>query len=242
MAFSSPNFANREVADLVLLDYVTKKPYLNCDFANATATDFTASRVFAKGGQYAPNRVQFDGERAGTLKITTQIMPVKLFAMLSGSDITKSAKLLKREVLAYAATGITLTETPVAGSVQVFAANDDCGIELETTVADKLVTGTGITTGNSYIAYYYTVSTAVQTVSFTSKSFPKAFEVRGSLPMKNEADEICQCNLIYYKAAPQASFSMAFSNTGDPASVDITFDCMADANGNIYDMIFVDNQ
>ena len=32
----NPNMANREVADLVLLDYKTKKVFLPIDFANVT--------------------------------------------------------------------------------------------------------------------------------------------------------------------------------------------------------------
>lgn len=46
-----------------------------------------------------PNRVGFDGERTGTLQIDTQIMPVKLFALLSGKEIAKTATVLKREEL-----------------------------------------------------------------------------------------------------------------------------------------------
>ena len=126
----NPNMANREVADLVLLDYKTKKVFLPIDFANVTTTDFTANRVFAKGGQGAPNRVGFDGERAGTLKVDTQIMPVKLFALLSGQDIGKVAKIMKREVLTATSDGIELSETPKAGTVQVFAVSDDAGTEI----------------------------------------------------------------------------------------------------------------
>ena len=80
----NPNMANREVMNLVLLDYKTKVPYMNIDFANVSTTNFTANRVYAKGGWGAPNRVGFDGERTGTLQIDTQIMPAKLFALLSG--------------------------------------------------------------------------------------------------------------------------------------------------------------
>ena len=144
----NPNMANREVADLVLLDYKTKKVFLTIDFANVTTTDFTANRVFAKGGQGAPNRVGFDGERAGTLKVDTQIMPVKLFALLSGQDIGKVAKIMKREVLTATSEGIELSETPKAGTVQVFAVSDDAGTEIsDLSTNDKKVTGAGLQDG-----------------------------------------------------------------------------------------------
>ena len=127
----NPNMANREVMNLVLLDYKTKVPYMNIDFANVSTTNFTANRVYAKGGWGAPNRVGFDGERTGTLQIDTQIMPAKLFALLSGKDIAKTAKVLKREELAAGADGLELAEEPKTGTVQVFAASDDCGTPIE---------------------------------------------------------------------------------------------------------------
>lgn len=238
----NPNMANREVADLVLLDYKTKKVFLPIDFANVTTTDFTANRTFAKGGQGAPNRVGFDGERAGTLKVDTQIMPVKLFALLSGQDIGKVAKIMKREVLTATTDGIELSETPKAGTVQVFAVSDDAGTEIsDLTTNNKKVTGAGLQDGKNYVAYYfYDKNDGVQTVKFDSDTFPRAFEVHGMMPFKTEDDEIVQCELVYYKAQPQASFSLAFQNTGDPTTVSITFDCMANQDGDIYSMNFME--
>ena len=46
----NPNMANREVMNLYLLDYKTKVPYMKIDFANVSTTNFTANRVYAKGG------------------------------------------------------------------------------------------------------------------------------------------------------------------------------------------------
>lgn len=239
MAFN-PNMANREVMNLVLLDYSSKVPFLNIDFANVSTTNFTANRVYAKGGWGAPNRVGFDSERTGTLQIDTQIMPVKLFALLSGKEIGNMATVLKREELTAAEGGITLTEEPKEGSVQVFAAGDDCGTPIsDASVEAKKVTATGITDGQNYIAYYFTEkATGVQSVRFDASTFPRAFEIHGEMPFKTENDEDVMCNLTYFKAQPQATFNLAFQNTGDPITVSIIFDCYANKDGDIYDMTF----
>lgn len=239
MAFN-PNMANREVMNLVLLDYSSKVPFLNIDFANVSTTNFTANRVYAKGGWGAPNRVGFDSERTGTLQIDTQIMPVKLFALLSGKEIGKMATVLKREELTAAEGGITLTEEPKEGSVQVFAAGDDCGTPIsDASVEAKKVTATGITDGQNYIAYYFTEkATGVQSVRFDASTFPRAFEIHGEMPFKTENDEDVMCDLTYFKAQPQATFNLAFQNTGDPTTVSIIFDCYANKDGDIYDMTF----
>lgn len=236
----NPNMANREVMNLVLLNYTTKVPYMNIDFANVSTTNFTANRVYAKGGWGAPNRVGFDSERTGTLQIDTQIMPVKLFALLSGKEIGKMATVLKREELTAAEGGITLTEEPKAGSVQVFKADDDCGTPIsDTSVESKKVTGTGITDDQNYIVYYFTEkATGVQSVRFDASTFPKAFEIHGEMPFKTEDDEEVMCDLTYFKAQPQATFNLAFQNTGDPTTVSIIFDCYANSDGDIYDMTF----
>ena len=238
----NPNMANREVMNIVLLDYKTKVPYMKIDFANVSTTNFQANRVYAKGGWGAPNRVGFDGERNGTLQIDTQIMPAKLFALLSGKDIAKTATVLKREVLTAGADGIQLSEAPKAGTVQVFAASDDCGTPIaDVKVAEKKVTSTSITEGKNYIAYYYLEkTTGVQSIKFDADTFPKAFEIRGEMPFKTEDEEEVMCYLAYFKAQPQATFNLAFQNTGDPTTVSITFDCYANQDGDIYDMTFED--
>ena len=57
----------REVCDLTFVDYKTKTPFLNLDFANVTTTELTGESVFAYGGKGHPKRVAFSGEKGGTL-------------------------------------------------------------------------------------------------------------------------------------------------------------------------------
>ena len=60
---TNTNMANREVCDLIFVDYATKKPFLNLDFANVTTTELTGESVFAYGGKGHPKRMSFSGER-----------------------------------------------------------------------------------------------------------------------------------------------------------------------------------
>ena len=68
---NNQNMTNREVCDLIFVDYATKKPFLNLDFANVTTTELTGESVFAYGGKGHPKKVQFSGERGGTITIET---------------------------------------------------------------------------------------------------------------------------------------------------------------------------
>ena len=239
MANKNANFANREVADLMLVDYSTKKLFLNVDWANVTSTSFEGDRVFATGGQGAPNRVQFDGSRTGTLTSEAQVYPVKVFQMLSGNDLGTTANFLKREkVTAADTTKLEVSAEIASTAVQVFKADDDLGTEITTTGATgKEVTCT-VESGVEYIVYYYAKQAAAQVVHLDSRHFPKAYRVEGSIPYKTENDDIIEAHPIWYKAAPQAGFELSWQNTGDPVSLTMTFDVLADENGDMFSLIF----
>ncbi len=241
---SISNMANREVCDLIFVDYSTKKPFLNLDFANVSTTELTGESVFAYGGKGHPKRVQFAGERGGTITIETQIQTVKLWQLITGGEVSKSAKFVTRVEATVGAegTGITLEDTPVAGSVVVYKADDDCGAELACTVADKAVTlTTALTEGDKVIVYYMKeVNAGVQRINIKSTSFPKNFIVYGDTVMKTETDEVLPMKLTAYKCAPQSNMSLSFSNNGDPSSLTITCDLLCDADDNILDLTLIE--
>lgn len=232
-------FANREVCDLIFEDYATKKPFLNMDYANVSTTEITGETVFAYGGKGHPKRVAFSGERGGTLTIETQIQSFKLYQLLTGGDMSKTAKFMAREVLTVADGAVTLSAAPADGaSVNVFAANDDCGEALASTIADKTVTITGATDGDQVIVYYVKdITDKVQKISIKGSSFPKAFTVYGDTIMKTENDELLPYKFIAYKAAPQSNMSISMSNSGDPATITITCDLMVNDDNEMLDLI-----
>ena len=241
---SNKNMSIREVCDLIFVDYATKKPFLNLDFANVTTTELTGESVFACGGKGHPKRVQFSGERGGTITIETQIQTVKLWQLITGGEISKSAKFVTRVETVVGADGttVTLADAPVAGTTVVYADGDDCGTELSCTVADKVITlDNALTEGDKVIVYYMKeVTDGVQKISIKSTSFPKNFTVYGDTVMKTEDDEVLPYRLVAAKCAPQSNMSLSFSNNGDPGSLTITCDLMADQDDNILDLILIE--
>lgn len=241
---SNPNMANREVCDLIFVDYSTKKPFLNLDFANVTTTELTGESVFAYGGKGHPKRVQFSGERGGTITIETQIQTVKLWQLVTGGEISKTAKFVTRVEAAVGSnkTDIELKDAPIAGTVVVYKNGDDCGTELECTVEDKKITlGSALAEGDKVIVYYMKeVTEGVQRINIKSTSFPRNFIVYGDTIMKTEDDELLPYKLTAFKCAPQSNMSLSFSNTGDPGTITITCDLLADGDDNILDLVLIE--
>lgn len=240
----NPNMANREVCDLIFVDYSTKKPFLNLDFANVSTTEITGESVFAYGGKGHPKRIAFSGERSGTLTIETQIQTVKLWQLITGGEVSKTAKFVVRTEFEVGSNGteINLADTPIAGTVVVYKADDDCGTELANTVESKKITLTSaLTEGDKVIVYYMKeVTDNVQRINIKSTSFPKNFIVYGDTIMKTEDDEVLPMKLTCYKCAPQSNMSISFSNNGDPSSLSISCDLLCDQDDNMLDLVLIE--
>lgn len=236
MSFTS-NMANREVCDMIWVDFKTKQPFMNFDFANTNTTELTGETVYAYGGKGHPKRVGFDGEKGGTLTVETQMSNIKLFQMLTGGNAVTSSKYYVREVLPLTEGSITLSNTPIAGTVVVYELDDECGTALETSGTGTTVTVTGAT-GTSVAAYYMkNTGEDSKVIRIMSTDFPKDFIVYADTIMKTEDGDLLPYRLVYYKVHPQANMSLAFSNTGDPGTITITADLLVDTDNNMLDII-----
>lgn len=240
---STKNMANREVCDLIFVDYDSKAPFLNLDFANVSTTELTGESTFAYGGKGYPKRVRFAGEKSGTLTIETQIQTVKLWQLITGGEVKNSAEFVARtEAVTEDGTNITLKEAFVPGSVFVYAMDDDCGEALPCTVeGSKITLATALAEGSKVIVYYMrSVTEGVQRINVKSTSMPKNFIVYGDTVMQSEDGKLLPYRMVAAKCAPQSNMSLSFSNNGDPGTITITCDLLADADNNILDLILIE--
>jgi len=254
----TPNMANREVCDLIFADFKTGVPFLNVDYANTNAIGLDGTTVYAFGGKGAPRRIAFDGERTGTIKFETQIQTFKLYSLITGADIKTSGVLMEREEVTCGTAGkLNIKQSPTAASINVFANGDDCGAVYKGTwtsaAATAPATGYDITfvagegesktivKGAKYIVYYLReISTKVQVLKTKDTTFPKDFVAYGSTLYKTEGGEEAPYKWIAYKCHPQNALEISFANTGDPATLTVACDLLADSDGNIIDMLLIE--
>ena len=229
----------REVADLTFFDLTTNKPFLYMDYALTSTNEHSADTTYATGGKGNPRRLAFDGNRQSTLTISTQIIDFRIIALLAGADVEKGVtNVFKREVLTAVDdegdVKITLSETPVTGTVTVFPLSSDAvaGEEEDITVTDSDVTITDGIAGTQYVAYYQFQSDInAEKISFKAKNFPKYCRIVGDTLIKNEATgENEPFQMVAHKAKPQANFTLTMASEGDPTTLEMTFDLFADAS------------
>lgn len=254
----NPNMANREVCDLTFCKYTTGVPFLRVDYANTTALGLDGNTAYAKGGKGAPRRIAFDGEKTGTVKFETQIQPFKLYSLISGAEIGTTATLIEREVVTCGATGVlNIKYSPTATSINVFSETDDCGTVYVGTWASAAATspatgyditftaGSGesrtIASASKYIVYYLrSATTGIKSLSIKDTTFPKDFVAYGSTLYKTEGGEELEYKWIAYKCHPQNAMEISFSNSGDPATLTVNCELLSDSDGNILDMILIE--
>lgn len=239
----NPNIANREVCDLTFVDYKTKVPFLFCDYANTTTTDITGETVYAYGGQGYSPRITFNGKKGGTLKIETQIQPFQLYSMMTGSAIETTASFIKKETATTTTESptITLTGTPATGATVNVFASGTLGTVIPATLSNKTVTLTTPTPGTYDVYYLESITENVKKLSIKSTTFAKTFTVYGETIDKSEDGEILPYKIIYHKCTPQPNFTLTNSSNGEPSTLSITMDILADNNKELISMILIED-
>lgn len=240
--------ANREVCDMVFVDYKTKKPFLFCDYANTSSQELTGENVFAYGGKNHPKKITFSGERTGTLTIETQIQTPKLWELMTGGKSSKTADIMRREKCKIAGSNkVTISDKKAnitKDHVWVYAA-DDINLETEmkvTTVSAQEITLESGEVGKEVIVFYITQRTDVYNINIRSTDFPKAFTVYGDTYMKTTDEDVMPYLFKAYKVVPQANMSLSFASSGDPGTVTLTCDMMVDDDGNMLDLTLLPDE
>lgn len=227
--------ANKCGVNFTLTEYGTKKPYLFFDFINEYAEDLKRDRVFATGGQYAANLVGFEKAIEGTIKISTQIIPLELIALAAGGKVETGAELAKREILKVADGKITLTDTPIAGTIYVYKLDKDCeGEPAAKSATGKEVTLADATAGDKYVAYYFAQNEEAKTVVFNEGNTSAFYTIDGYTKMKDTEGLDSMEYVKGYKVQPQQAITLTYNGGSDPISLDVTFDILTDDDGNAY--------
>lgn len=247
------NKANRQVCDVEIRILKTMAPFLNFDTANTTTAGLSGDSVYAmaKGSR----RIAFANPIEGTMTIEAQVYPFKLFSLLSDGVIESSAVYAEHKVITASTAGTLTITVPTGqevktGTVFVYpeGAYGDASQAIVGTFASGTFTETAqtdqqIAAGNKYeVGYLVNRTTGVKKISFNNKKLPKDYYITQRTLDKDEEGNFAPFLMTAYKASIQRSFDLSFSSEGDPASVTLTFDLMEDKDGNVMDIIELEDE
>ena len=238
------NKANRQVCDVDIRVLKTLAPFLFFDTANTTTAGLSGGSVYAMAkGQRA---IAFHDPLEGTITIEAQVIPFKFYSLFSDGAIESTGiQAVHKKVTADgAAIKIETTNGTVkVGSVFVYPAGSfgDEEAMIAGTFADGTFTptaGDAIVAGAEYeIGYIINRTSGVKRVSFNNKKVPKDYFITMNTVEKDEEGALTPYIITAYKASVEREFEFSFSSEGDPASVTLKFNLLADKDGNVMDMM-----
>lgn len=233
------NMANRQCCDLDIREYGSNKPWMYADFCNTTTANFSSESVFAmKKGAKA---IKFENQLDGTMSITFQAHPFRLYAMLSDGEVETSAIVPVKEDITCETDGdLTLNQVPVSGTVFVYEQGDFGGTDIKGSVTGSTFTAAqteDIEQDKVYtVGYLVSKTTGVKKVSFNNKKIPKYFRITQETVDKDETGALIPIKMTAFKASPQRNMEWSWASEGDPASMTITFDVLEDNDGNVLEI------
>lgn len=230
--------ANRCGLNMLLSKYTESgkgNKVMNIKYANSVAIDISSDTTYATGGQRHANQVGFDEPITGTVAVEAQIVPIEFIGLAASEDLfSEATEMLVMETVKCKEAGkITLSETPVDGSLFVVEAGGDVnGETLASSATEKVVTITGATVGKKYDCYYMKALTDGKTVTFNNNNGLGYYILEG-LTQWTASDGTKEAEYIVgHKLRPQRKISVTYQGTGDPLSLTMTFDVLENDEGD----------
>ena len=258
---SNINMANRQVADVDIRDYKTKKPIIHVETANTTTAGLTSDNVYAMAK--GTRRIAFNNPIEGTMSIELQVYPFQLFSLFSDGVVEHKGVYATSTVITAETDGILVfPTTPNILDNSVFVYPENSYMDDTTLIAgtfDNAFVGehasrpamftatdeSDIVEGQKYkVAFIaneypneYDMGSNAYRVSFNNSKLPVDYFITMRTLDKTEDGLYTPFLLTAYKATIQRNFELSFSSEGDPASITLNFDLCEDSEGNVLDMI-----
>lgn len=234
--------ANRQVCDVDIRYRASGKPFMYFETANTTSVGIESDSVYAMAK--STRRIQFANPLDGTVTITAQVYPSKLFELISGTAKKSSAVYATTAVVACVDEG----EIPLsvssgaeikAGTVFAYPEGSfgDADSIIPCTFANDKVQGNFLVGHKYEVGFIVTRNTNASTFAFNNKAPLTEYKFTMSTVNKGDDGDFTPFLIVVYRAIMNRNIEVSFSSEGDPAEISMTFTLMPDRKGNMIDMV-----
>ena len=191
----SLQFGIKEVLNYTAFDFTTGAQKFYVDYASDTSITLKADRLDLRGGQGNYKLLSFDHTKDMSMTTKMPLVDLNVIGMLTNKAVSIGAVNIPiRDTLTSASQIITLTQTPVAGTLKIYLLNGrDVGVEQTlglpaTTVntysiSTKTVTLNVTTAPDSTVfvaTYSYSAPATTSTTTFTADKFAGYVRIVGT--------------------------------------------------------------
>jgi hypothetical protein len=237
-------FGIKDAANFTVRKKSDGKVFLFSDYATVATNEWKADTIYALSK--STKAIRWDYNKESTLKATLEIFDMKWISMMAGSEfVTGATNVLQRKVLTVSATNtITLTDTPITGSLLVYKLEAD-GLsngEEQTvgtptsspntySIADKIITlnTTSCPQNTSMVVYYLKTSeTTAKTLTIAASQFPFSVDIFADTMIRDTDGNDKYVQIHYLNAKAQANFTITMS-ASEITKLEVTFDLFKDS-------------
>ena len=240
----SNTFAIKEVLDFTVFSFAPTgygNALFTVDYAGNTNIATTGERLAIRGGQGNFKFLDLDHSKDCTFSATLPIIDAFALAVKLGRTVTTGASAAtRRDILRASSSTITLTETPIAGTLRIYRLLSERDLGVEQTVgtpattpntysiAAKVITlnATTATAGTPFIVFYeYNSGVLAQNLKITASDFPAFITVVGRGIVDDDQDgRKVPISFKIHKAKVQVGFELTMSSS-TATELDFTTDC-----------------
>lgn len=245
--------ANREVCNIVIVDYETGRPLLDFEYGNTTGFNITSDSVYAMG--HGSKKIAFNNPLEGEFTLTCQCLPFKLYALYSDGKIDTTGSYYKKAtVKAAVAEKLVFNfgsgdDKFVAGSVTVYKkgkfGEDEsivAGTYDEATKTFTATTKSDIVADAEYeVGGLISRSTGIQAVKLNDARIPKAVKIYMDTLNKDKDGNMVPYHMTIHKASIQRNLELSYTSDGDPQEITLTFDALTKDKDNFFEMVEIDD-
>jgi hypothetical protein len=240
---ASKQLGIKEVLNFNVFDYTTGESIFYVDYAGSSSIEMSAERLDLRGGQGNFKLISFDHTKNATMKCSLPLVDLEFIALLTGKDMrVESINIPKREVLlASAGNAITLSATPVTGTLKIYKLSGDRDMGTEQTLGSTSIVNqytisgqvvslnatTAPATTKFVCTYDYASPATTRTMTFTADKFPGYFRITGDGIVTDQVDgNSYYTKFDIFKAKPQNNYTITMMST-EATKLEITFDLYA---------------
>jgi len=248
----SNTFAIKEVLDFTVEKYSSTgrgDVLFTVDYASQSSVNTTAERLPIRGGQGNYKILDLDHTKDCTFASMLPIVDIKALAVKIGKDITTGATTVPMdETLTTSATNtITLSQTPLVGTLKVYLVTDERDLSTEQVAGDPAlnvneysISGNIITLNATsapegtkvFVSYNYTSGANAQNIKITASDFPGFITIRGRGLVDDDQDGLrVPVTFKVHKAKVQPSFEITMASDS-ATELDFTTDCYTILNSS----------
>lgn len=247
-------FAIKDAANILMIDNVTKLPFLYSEDANTFELKLSADSVYAKAK--GAKSIAFSGEDTAELKMEFEVIQFKHLAIMAASDVETVAKQkvgLFKKITVGAGKKAKLNKIKVVeGSVSAFKVDpvdgqEIIGKDLKLTAnvvgADTEINFTADETvkeNDLVLVYYMEEKANIKLIKFSTKDIAPNFKIEADVAAKTYEGKMMALHLTIPNSKAKKNAELSLS-TDNPSKFPMELDIFPDREGHYVYLTFIDD-